>query len=304
MHCLLAGCAADISNALVASDFPIHRFLCLHLLNLDLGLQQRAATLRLLEALLVPKSDPKQPPMTTPIRATSSAEASALAPSQLTFSDQQPQATGREDDSQQSMSMEASQACRQKLLATLIHALPVVLISAVSSDTLVAEVSQGVRSQADGQPASAQSHAQTTDIAHVGTPQEAVQQDLEAAVLDGSAMHALLGLLCQAAGDSNSKGMGALLAFPDALATVMPDLLAMPQVMSLRVTKTLSPIVSLSDSILSSFGLAQALLWPCDNMRLGSEKPGSRLALAPGSLLSTMWTSADMSCLTEQDCIR
>lgn len=235
MQCFLAGCAADISSALIARDFPIHRFLCLHLLNLDLGLQQRAASLRLLEALLVPKSDPKQPPMTTPVRATSSAEASALTPSQLAFSDQQPQAE-HEEDSRQSMSTEASQACRQKLLATLIRALPVVLISAVSGDTF--DISQEVRSQEEGQPASAQSHAQTADTAHVRTPQEAGQQDLEAAVLDGSAMHALLGLLCQAAGDSNSKGMGALLAFPDALATVMPDLLAMPQVRSLPVTKT------------------------------------------------------------------
>ena len=240
-----AGGVNVIFAGLAASDFPMDKFLSLHLLKFGVATQQRAATLRLLQAVLVPQLSPSLSTAATPTTFTPNAEASASTPVQLTSDDQQSQPStqrpgAREADSTppeaapdpQSVSTEALQQCQQKLLARLLRTIPHVLTSAVSDDKLLAECGQPLVSNASAPPASegsTQSVSDTYQQTDVEAPQEAAQQESEAVVIDGDAMHALLGLMLHAAGDPALTGMDALLEFPEALADAMSDLLASPQ---------------------------------------------------------------------------
>ena len=242
-----AGAVNIIFAGLAASDFPMDKFLSLHLLKFGVATQQRAATLRLLQAVLVPQLSPtdSSPAAATPTTFTPNAQASANTLVQLTSDDQHSQLStqrpeAREADSttpeaapgQQIVSTEAAQQCQQKLLARLLRAIPNVLASAVSDDALLAECGQQLVSQANA-PTASEGCTQSVSDADLQTdveaPQQAAQQDSEAAVIDGDAMHALLGLMLHAAGDPALKGMHALLEFPEALADAMSDLLASPQ---------------------------------------------------------------------------
>lgn len=241
-----AGGVNVIFAGLVASDLPMDKFLSLHLLKFGVATQQRAATLRLLQAVLVPQLSPTESSSTaaTLTTFTSNAEASANTPVQLTSDDQlsTQRPGGHEAESttpkaaphQHSARTEALQQCQQKLLARLLRAIPNVLTSAVSDDKLLAECGQQRVSHANAPSASegsAQSVSDTDLQTDVQAPQEAAQQDSEAVVIDGDAMHALLGLMLHAAGDPALKGMDALLEFPEALADAMSDLLASLQVL-------------------------------------------------------------------------
>jgi len=226
------------------------KFLSLHLLKFGVATQQRAATLRLLQAVLVPRLSPTESSSTaaTPTTFTRNAEASVNAPVQLTSDDQQSQPSTQRPEAheaessttpeaapdQQILSTGALQQCQQKLLARLLRAIPNVLTSAVSDDGLLAECGQQLVSQATAPPASEGSSQSVSDADlqnDVDAPQEAAQQDSEAVVVDGDAMHALLGLMLHAAGDPALGGIDALLEFPAALADAMSDLLASPQVL-------------------------------------------------------------------------
>ncbi len=225
------------------------KFLSLHLLKFGVATQQRAATLRLLQAVLVPRLSPTGSLSTaaTPNTSTPNAEASANILVQSTSDDQQshpstehPEAHEAESTTpeaapdQQIVSTEALQQCQQKLLARLLRAIPNVLTSAVSDDALLAECGQQLVSQANVPPASEGSSQSVSDVDlqnDVEAPQEAAQQDSEAVVVDGDAMHALLGLMLHVAGDPALNGMDALLEFPEDLADAMSDLLASPQVL-------------------------------------------------------------------------
>ena len=223
------------------------KFLSLHLLKSGVATQQRAATLRLLQAVLVPQLSPtdSSSAAATATTFTPNAQASANTLVQLTSDDQHSQLStqrpeAREADStnpeaapgQQIASTEAVQQCQQKLLARLLRAIPNVLASAVSDDALLAECGQQLVSQANA-PTASEGCTQSVSDADLQTdveaPQQAAQQDSEAVVIDGDAMHALLGLMLHAAGDPALKGMHALLEFPEALADAMSDLLASPQ---------------------------------------------------------------------------
>ncbi len=222
------------------------KFLSLHLLKFGVATQQRAATLRLLQAVLVPQLSPTESSSTaaTPTTFTPNAEASANTPVRLTSDDQKSQLStqrpeAHEADSttpeaapdQQIGSTEALQQCQQKLLARLLRAIPNVLTSAVSDDQLLAECGQQLVSQANAPPEGSAPSVSDADLqTDVHAPQEAAPEDSEAVVIDGDAMHALLGLMLHAAGDPALKGMDALLEFPEALADAMSDLLASPQV--------------------------------------------------------------------------
>ena len=227
------------------------KFLSLHLLKFGVATQQRAATLRLLQAVLVPQLSPLESSSTaaTATTFTPKAETSANTVVQPTSDDQQTQPSTQRPEAheaesstpeaapdQQIVSTEAMQQCQQKLLARLLMAIPNVLTSAVSDDALLAECGQQLVPQANASPASEGSSQSVSDADlqdDVEAPQEAAQQDSEAVVVDGDAMHALLGLILHAAGDPALTGMDALLEFPEALADAMSDLLASPQALFL-----------------------------------------------------------------------
>lgn len=224
------------------------KFLSLHLLKFGVATQQHAATLRLLQAVLVPRLSPTESLDTaaTATTFTPNAKASANTPVQPTSDDQQSQLSTQRPEANEAESTtpeaapdsqigstEALQQCQQKLLARLLRAIPNVLTSAVSDDALLAECGQQLVSQANAPPASEGSSQSVLDADlqnDVEAPQEAAQQDSEAVVVDGDAMHALLGLMLHAAGDPALGGIDALLEFPAALADAMSDLLASPQV--------------------------------------------------------------------------
>jgi len=219
-------------------------------------IKQRAATLQLLQALLTPDLMLSASQALVPMLSVSSdATAGALAPQQLDFEEQQASQVaskspaGQEVDStksgpgldqeQRSLDATALQELRHTLLSRLLGAVPLVLKSAVTSTTFLAECGQQVgpqESTASASDPSVQSatdtDAQTDAEAQIASENQVGQQESEVVVIDGDAMHALLGLLLHVAGECGSQGMEALLALPGALAVVMPDLLASPQVNS------------------------------------------------------------------------
>lgn len=239
--------------------------------------QQRAATLRLLQAVLVPQLSPFECVFTaaTATTFTLNAEVSANTPVQLTFdgqpsqlSNQRPEAHEAESTTpeatpdQQIGSTEILQQCQQKLLAKLLRAIPNVLKSAVHDlwFDICAACNQQPVSQANAPPASEGSAQSVSDAKlqnDVEAPQKAAQQNAEPVVIDGDAMHALLGLMLHVAGNPALSGMEALLEFPQALADAMPDLLDVP-------TQALPPILAPP----WTFGLHHTALHRCTSKLL------------------------------------
>lgn len=242
-----AGGASTIFNELSAPEFRLDSFLSLHLLHAGVTAAQRAATLRLLQALFTPHSLLSASPASTAVRSgASEPAASPLLPLQLTIDNQQDSHTSSEPSAgheagsataeagsgQHSISVSALQELQLKLLSRLFSALPLVLESAVSHANLQELKPPG--SLASASDASIQSVSQTESETEI-QPQsrqedQADQQESDATVIDGDAIHAVLGLILKSTRDAGPQGMSALLAFPNSLSAVMPDLLAAPQV--------------------------------------------------------------------------
>ena len=224
---------------MTAPDFPLQTLLWQHLLDPSATPQQRAAILRHLSTALGPQLGSTPQAETQPSTSSTTAELAASdthhqsdtsAPAGVKASHQ-----GGSTSASHDSSPEPVRALQYNLLAGLLAALPSVLVSAVSPRGPSANAgssSSSSNSSVEASNSSAQS--EDTDIlqaeSDAGHQEQSGQQEAGVDAVDGNAMHTLLKVLLQAAGEYGSQGALSALGFPAALAAVLPELLASPRV--------------------------------------------------------------------------
>lgn len=227
-------------SQLTAPDFPLHTLLWQHLLNPKATLEQRTAILRLLSTALGPQvgSTPQaaaQPDHSSTTTAELAASAMHHQSEIETAAEVKASQEGGSTSATYGSLPEPLRALQHKMLASLLEALPSVLTSAVSSSgSPIKSSSSNSSSNSNVETSNSSVQSEDTEIQHAESDaahqDQDGQQEATAEVVDGNAMHALLAVILRAAGEYGSQGALIVLGFPADLASVLPKLLASPQV--------------------------------------------------------------------------
>ena len=235
MCVLAAEVAPAIVSQLTTSATTLQTLIFQHLLHSSATLNQRAAVLKLLHMSLAPHLDFASliaKPLANGMSNSSGVHANAAdlaetAPTQNEAGVQGSVESKADEQHDPSVAGQAqldsdSQQLRIKLFTMVLEALPSVIKTAACRSSNSSQ--QASEAPANAAQTDAQQALSDEDQA------EEEQQDAGAEVIDGNAMHALLSLMLRVATDNGSQGMLAVLAAPTALAPILPELLASPQV--------------------------------------------------------------------------